>query len=334
MSALNRQVLSKGLPPKIGTSKRLPPNRDLSPLEWSEFFDEKKCVRVGEDSFNVYLKGSAGPIFLVLHGGGYTGLTWACFAEDLSRRIDCRIIAPDLRGHGETQTADDANLSAQQQINDIEEIVKQTIAQNENSPVCLIGHSMGGALAVRVAERGNVPNLVGLVVIDVVEGSAMEALSGMITFLRSRPTTFPTTEKAIVWCLQSGTAKNYRAARVSMPSQIRHSQEGSGMTWRIDLIQTQPHWRGWFEGLSSLFLSVSAPKLLVLAGVDRLDKDLTVGQMQGKFQTCVVPQVGHCVQEDSPDRLADEVAKFAIRHKFAAHKPGWTDPIIGVPPCC
>lgn len=41
--------------------------------------------------------------------------------------------------------------------------------------------SMGGALAVRVAERGNVPNLVGLVVIDVVEGSAMEALSGMVT---------------------------------------------------------------------------------------------------------------------------------------------------------
>ena len=33
---------------------------------------------------------------------------------------------------------------------------------------------------MRVAERGNVPNLVGLVVIDVVEGSAMEALSGMV----------------------------------------------------------------------------------------------------------------------------------------------------------
>ena len=36
---------------------------------------------------------------------------------------------------------------------------------------------------MRVAERGNVPNLVGLVVIDVVEGSAMEALSGMVTIL-------------------------------------------------------------------------------------------------------------------------------------------------------
>ena len=57
------------------------------------------------------------------------------------------------------------------------------------------------------------------------------------------------------------------------------------MTWRIDLTQTQPHWRGWFEGLSSLFLSVSAPKLLVLAGVDRLDKDLTVNFRKFEEQT-------------------------------------------------
>ena len=39
---------------------------------------------------------------------------------------------------------------------------------------------------------------------------------------------------------------------------------------------------GWFQGLSQQFLSSSVPKMLLLAGVDRLDKDLTVGQMQGK----------------------------------------------------
>ena len=39
-------------------------------------------------------------------------------------------------------------------------------------------------------------------------------------------------------------------------------------------------WTGWFEGLSNKFLSVPASKLLLLAGVDRLDKDLTVGQVE------------------------------------------------------
>ncbi|VDO76077.1 unnamed protein product [Schistosoma mattheei] len=54
-------------------------------------------------------------------------------------------------------------------------------------------------------------------------------------------------------------------------------------TWRIDLIKTQPFWQGWFSGLSKLFLSIPEPKLLLLADADRLDKDLTIGQMQAKY---------------------------------------------------
>ena len=44
-----------------------------------------------------------------------------------------------------------------------------------------------------------------------------------------------------------------------------------------------------------MFLNVSAPKLLLLAGVDRLDKELMVGQMQGRFGMQVLPQCGHAV---------------------------------------
>ena len=45
-----------------------------------------------------------------------------------------------------------------------------------------------------------------------------------------------------------------------------------GYTWRIDLAGTEAHWPGWFKGLSDKFLSIPAFKLLLLAGVDRLDK--------------------------------------------------------------
>lgn len=54
----------------------------------------------------------------------------------------------------------------------------------------------------------------------------------------------------------------------------------------------------WYTGLSKLFLSVTAPKLLLLAGTDRLDQELTIGQMQGKFQMSLLPQAGHVIQED------------------------------------
>jgi protein phosphatase methylesterase 1 len=52
-----------------------------------------------------------GPLVLLLHGGGSTGLSWALFAKEfrgLSR--SCHLFAPDLRGHGLTTTAEDEDL--------------------------------------------------------------------------------------------------------------------------------------------------------------------------------------------------------------------------------
>ncbi len=37
-------------------------------------------------------------------------------------------------------------------------------------PIMIIGHSMGGAIAVHTAAANHVPSLLGLCVIDVVEG--------------------------------------------------------------------------------------------------------------------------------------------------------------------
>ena len=63
----------------------------------------------------------------------------------------------------------------------------------------LICYSMGGAIAVHTAVRDLVPSLQGLVVIDVVEGTALEALSSMQSFLRGRPKVFKSVEHAIEW---------------------------------------------------------------------------------------------------------------------------------------
>ena len=46
-----------------------------------------------------------------------------------------------------------------------------------------------------------------------------------------------------------------------------------------------------------MFLAARTARILVLAGAERLDKELMIGQMQGKFQMVVVPGVGHMVQE-------------------------------------
>lgn len=63
-----------------------------------------------------------------------------------------------------------------------------------------MGHSLGGAIAVNIAStsEADLP-IIGLVVIDVVEGSAMESLTSMQSFLRSRPKTFKSLTDAISW---------------------------------------------------------------------------------------------------------------------------------------
>ena len=83
------------------------------------------------------------------------------------------------------------------------------------------------------------------------------------------------------------------AAAVSLPSQLQRETAVSRerWVWRTALGPSAPFWEGWYRGLSELFLSVKVPKVLMLAGTDRLDKTLTIGQMQGKFQMVVLPQV-------------------------------------------
>lgn len=52
---------------------------------------------------------------------------------------------------------------------DVEMVIK-TLWKDESPQIVLVGHSMGGAIAVQAASNGNIKNLAALVVIDVVEG--------------------------------------------------------------------------------------------------------------------------------------------------------------------
>ena len=58
--------------------------------------------------------------------------------------------------------------------------------------------------------------------------------------------------------------------------------------------------------------------MLILAGTDRLDRELMIGQMQGKFQLVVLPEAGHFVQEDVPERTAELLVEFFKRNDRSA----------------
>jgi protein phosphatase methylesterase 1 len=51
-------------------------------------------------------------------------------------------------------------------------------------------------------------------------------------------------------------------------------------------------------------LEISLPKQLLLAGSERMDQELTVAHMSGKFKMVVIKDVGHAIQEDKPAEVA------------------------------
>ena len=136
------------------------------------------------------------------------------------------------------------------------------------------------------------------IVIDVVEGTAKESLPHMIELLQNRPTSFPSLEIAIRWSVRSKLVRNLESAKVSIPAQLKLDESSGKYVWRTDLLKSKPFWDGWFDNLSKKFLSCPGSRVLILAGTDRLDTELTIAQMQGKYELILLPSCGHTIQED------------------------------------
>lgn len=139
----------------------------------------------------------------------------------------------------------------------------------------------------------------------------------MKTYLASRPSIFGSVEEAVNWHTRSRTIRSAESAAVSVPSLLTRQPSGK-YTWRTNLNTTSSFWSDWFTGMSSKFISGRGAKMLILAGTDRLDRELMIGQMQGKFQLVVLPEAGHFVQEDVPAKTAELLVEFFRRNDRSA----------------
>jgi len=85
------------------------------------------------------------PPLLLIHGGRDHCRSWDWTAQAL--RDDWHVIAPDLRGHGDSQWSADGNYGMTGYIYDL----AQLIHQQALAPVTIIAHSLGGNVALRYA---------------------------------------------------------------------------------------------------------------------------------------------------------------------------------------
>lgn len=101
--------------------------------------------------------GNAGaPPLLLLHGGRDHCRNWDWVATQLRR--DWHVIAPDLRGHGDSEWSRDGHYGMEGFLYDL----SQLIDQQQLAPLTLVGHSLGGNICLRYA--GLFPDRVSKVV--------------------------------------------------------------------------------------------------------------------------------------------------------------------------
>lgn len=103
-----------------------------------------------------YLAGGDGPPIVLVHGLGGSATNWVELTPLLAQRH--RVLAPDLPGHGGSEA-----LAAVPGLDAFADRVAAVVLHEQAGPAPLVGHSLGGLVALRLALR--YPELVSCLVL-------------------------------------------------------------------------------------------------------------------------------------------------------------------------
>jgi len=251
---------------------------------------------------------------VLLHGIRAHAYVWSRAAPYLTPPH--RLLAPDLRGHGESAWSDEgygtpryaADLAAWVDAQGLE-------------PFVLVGHSAGGRVAVAYA-AAHPQRVQCLVVVDM--GPDMAPPQPFDPALAALPQrTFANHREAVALLRQRypgvGAAYLGRLARWS----VRPTADGR-LTWKWDKRvrgQLRP-----VEEFRADLRALRCPTLVVRGGEDAYLSASGAAEMQALIPDChvaIVPRTGHCLAEERPARFAAAVRAFlATPARSAAATPG------------
>lgn len=119
---------------------------NLDGLDWPNR-GASRFVQAGGLRWHVQEFG-AGPTLLLVHGTGAATHSWRALAPLLSRHF--RVLAPDLPGHGFTESADADRMSLPGMAASLDALLRAL----EFQPEIVVGHSAGAAILARLCLDG------------------------------------------------------------------------------------------------------------------------------------------------------------------------------------
>jgi pimeloyl-ACP methyl ester carboxylesterase len=260
------------------------------------------------------------PPLLLVHGGRDHCRNWDWVAAALRR--DWHVLAPDLRGHGDSQWSPDGNYTMAGYVYDL----AQLIHQQELAPVTIVAHSLGGVIALRYT--GIYPDSVRrLVAIEGLGASPKrigerdrrgiaDRMQDWIGEQRSLSGRMPRRYASIEDAFKRMQDEN----RHLSPEQARHltqygvnQNEDGTYSWKFDnYVRANPPYEMTGHEIEELWARITCPTLLVYGTESWASNPLKDGRARNFRDAKVVPveDAGHWVHHDRLEFFLDLLRGF------------------------
>jgi len=254
---------------------------------------------------------------LLIHGGRDHARNWDWVAQQL--RDEYHIIAPDLRGHGDSEWAQGGQYALIDYVLDIAQLLEQL----RWFPIVIIGHSLGGAIACQYS--GIYPERVRkLIAIEGLgpppdrlrHGPAYQRMQDWITQMRTfagrHPRHYPSLAAA-VQPMQDANQHLSAEQAYHLTVHGTYRNEDGTYTWKFDnYVRAHSPYEFNMEEARSIWRRITCPTLL-LRGTESWASDPTLDSRASAFQRvqCVnVSRAGHWVHHDQLEEFLRVVRTF------------------------
>lgn len=258
------------------------------------------------------------PILILLHGGRDHCRAWDWTAERLRHRY--HVIAPDLRGHGDSEWSSDGNYSLAAYLYDL----AQLIHQRSMAPARIVAHSLGGNIALRYA--GTYPENVSRLV--VIEGLALPPYVTARSWDLSRryrawieerrdmsgrtARRYASIDEALARMMAENSSLSAAQARHLTIHGVKQNEDGS-FSWKFDnYVRSFAPIDATDADLAALWERIACPSLLIHGAESWAPDPSADGTLDafGRVRLEIVEGAGHWVHHDRPDVFLDLVESF------------------------
>ena len=258
----------------------------------------------------------AAPPLILIHGGLDHSRSWDQLA--LSLRTNFHIIAPDLRGHGDSDWATGSSYSLADHVYDL--TCMMTSLRLEKAAI--VGHSMGGMVSLVYA--GAFPEKVSqLAVLDGVTNFPARKIKPVETRIAEWVTVLDKTarRKTHRYETVADAADRMRARNARLtPEQAMHlatyalkQDADGGYSWKFDpYLRAPAPYRLSLQDHIALWSRIACPTLLV-AGSESFLPDPEKAGVLGYFRQAELARIegaGHWLQHDKPAAVLELLERF------------------------